>query len=276
MNEHDTYLVTVCITTYNHEKFIKECLEAVLSQKTSFNFKIQVSDDCSTDKTFEIIQEYSKKFPNVFVKSRCGLPKSIVNGRPNGNQNALENLDSVDTKYVAYSDGDDVWGDDYKLEKQIQYLEKNLDVALTCSSKNQIINETLIPGKSYFSGFKFSYRWLYFFNPIPASSVVFRKIDFKWPPSWYFEELSIGDWPLWFIISKDKRIYKFKESFLNYRVHPGGDWTQRKSSERVKTYLEIIRNLKKLDESILLSGSYTLHFVRYLFTLGIEKCFKKD
>ena len=64
-------MLSVWITTYNHEKFIAECLEGVLMQQTNFNYEIIIGDDCSTDRTREIVLAYkqgiSKPFLNIFI-----------------------------------------------------------------------------------------------------------------------------------------------------------------------------------------------------------------
>ena len=61
-------LVSVVVITYNHEPYIKECLDGIISQKTDFPIEILVNDDCSTDNTASIIKKYELKHPNLF---RC-------------------------------------------------------------------------------------------------------------------------------------------------------------------------------------------------------------
>lgn len=114
-------LVTICCTTYNHEKFIKDAIESFLHQVTNFPFKIYIHDDCSSDKTKEIVTEYERKYPNiiqvicednnVYSKSKR-LLREINNSHCSG-------------KYEAFCEGDDYWIDPYKLQKEVEYLEKN-------------------------------------------------------------------------------------------------------------------------------------------------------
>ena len=59
-----TPLVSICSTTYNLEKYIAEAIESWLAQKTNFEFEIVICDDCSNDKTIEIIESYIQKHPN--------------------------------------------------------------------------------------------------------------------------------------------------------------------------------------------------------------------
>lgn len=55
-------VVSVCVLTYNHEKFIKECIDSILKQKTNFFYEVIIGDDGSTDMTQDICQNYKKKY----------------------------------------------------------------------------------------------------------------------------------------------------------------------------------------------------------------------
>ena len=58
-------LVSICCITYNHEPYIRQCLEGFMMQQTNFSFEILIHDDASTDQTAEIICEYEKKYPDI-------------------------------------------------------------------------------------------------------------------------------------------------------------------------------------------------------------------
>ena len=76
--------LTVLVITYNHVKYIKRCLDSILSQKTKFEFNIYILDDCSTDGSSDIVKEYVKKYPNKiipFIRSHnLGLVENIYQG----------------------------------------------------------------------------------------------------------------------------------------------------------------------------------------------------
>ena len=120
-NTKNTPKVTVCVVTYNQEKYIEQCLQSIVDQETDFDFEIIVSDDCSTDKTREIIQHFADKYPNV---------KPLLREK---NIGALENF--VDThrratgEYICHMDGDDYWLPS-KLQKQADFLEENSECNL--------------------------------------------------------------------------------------------------------------------------------------------------
>ena len=113
------------VLTFNHEKYISQCLESILSQKTDYDFEINIVDDCSTDKTREFIQKFKDKFPdkiNLFFNQ-----KNI--GKKNIQKNVLKALKTLQGKYIAIIEGDDYWSDENKLQKQISFLEQNPDFA---------------------------------------------------------------------------------------------------------------------------------------------------
>ena len=58
-------LLSIVCTAYNHEKFIRQCLEGFVMQKTNFMFEVIINDDASTDGTADIIKEYHEKYPEI-------------------------------------------------------------------------------------------------------------------------------------------------------------------------------------------------------------------
>ena len=116
-------LVSVYCLAYNHEKYIRDCLEGFVSQKTSFPFEVVVHDDASTDKTADIIREYELKYPKI-IKPIYEKENQFQKGR-----NVIDEViyPLIHAKYVAICEGDDYWVDDNKLEEQISILERNPD-----------------------------------------------------------------------------------------------------------------------------------------------------
>lgn len=105
-------IVSVCVQTYQHEAYIKECLDSILAQKTSFPFEIILGEDDSEDQTRKICKEYAEKNPDrirLFLRNK--KDKIFINGVKTGRFNFLENLKSCRGKYIAMCDGDDYWTD---------------------------------------------------------------------------------------------------------------------------------------------------------------------
>ena len=112
---------SVIVTTYNHEKYIAECLESILDQKL-IDTEIIVADDCSNDKNLNIINQYANKYKNIKV-----LTSDVNLGL---NFNFKRAIKEVKTKYFAVCEGDDFWIDDYKLFKQYNLMENHPDYSM--------------------------------------------------------------------------------------------------------------------------------------------------
>ena len=119
-------MVTIRCLVYNHEPYIRQCLEGFVMQKTNFRFEAIVHDDASTDGTAAIIKEYAEKYPDIIkpifetenqYSKRDGSIKRIMNAHTHG-------------KYIAYCEGDDYWTDPYKLQKQVDFLETHPEYGL--------------------------------------------------------------------------------------------------------------------------------------------------
>lgn len=129
-NKYNKPLVTIRCTTYNHEKYIVSAIESFLKQKTLFPFQIFIHDDCSTDNTPSIIMEYQKKYPDII-----SAVYESENQWSKGN-GILEKIirNNIHSKYVALCEGDDYWIDEFKLEKQIEYLESHSNCAISITN----------------------------------------------------------------------------------------------------------------------------------------------
>ena len=118
-------LVSICCMAYNHEKFIRQCLDGFVMQKTTFAFEILVHEDASTDNTASIVSEYESKFPHLF---RCVYQTENQFKKQNTLVNILFKM--AKGKYIALCEGDDYWTDPLKLQKQVDFLEANEDYTI--------------------------------------------------------------------------------------------------------------------------------------------------
>lgn len=110
-------LLTVLITAYNHEDSIAECIESVLEQKTKYPFTIWILEDCSTDRTLSICEEYANKKPEVI--------RLIAQPKNTRGKHAAEARKHLSTKYFTILEGDDKWCDKDKIKVAIDILEEN-------------------------------------------------------------------------------------------------------------------------------------------------------
>ena len=113
--------VSVLCLTYNHENYIADALSSFIQQKTNFKYEILVNDDCSTDRTTEIVKEYALKYPDII--------KPIFHEENQYSKGVSPIRDilipGAKGKYIAICEGDDYWCDDKKLQKQVDLKEKN-------------------------------------------------------------------------------------------------------------------------------------------------------
>jgi glycosyltransferase involved in cell wall biosynthesis len=115
--------VSVCMITYNHESYVRQAIESVLSQEVDFLIELVISDDCSTDATAAICVEFARQDSRVRL-----LPRDRNLG-PMGNFSRA--LLSCSGEYIAVCEGDDYWTNPQKLRKQVQFLDAHPDYAGT-------------------------------------------------------------------------------------------------------------------------------------------------
>lgn len=118
-------LVSVNMLTFNHERYIKQAIEGIVNQKTNFPFELVIGEDCSSDKTREIVFEYQKKYPHI-IRVLTSEKNLFTNGSSNGKRTLL----ATRGKYIALCEGDDYWTDMDKLQKEADYLESHPEAGL--------------------------------------------------------------------------------------------------------------------------------------------------
>ena len=123
---NDDIMVSVILVSYNEEKYIKEALDSIVRQKTTFKFEIICHDDASTDKTSQYIREYYEKYPDIIVPVI-----QSDNKMQKGHQIVTEFCyPLVRGKYISYCDGDDYWDDENKLQKEVDFLEEHEEYSM--------------------------------------------------------------------------------------------------------------------------------------------------
>ena len=112
--------VSIICTNYNKGDWVREAIDSFLNQKTNFDFEIIIIDDASTDHSYEIIQEYQKKFPEKVRTFRNEVNLGITRTWKKVCQEAKG-------QYIARCDSDDFWTDPFKLQKQVDLLDASTD-----------------------------------------------------------------------------------------------------------------------------------------------------
>lgn len=125
-----TPLVAIHCLVYNHELYLRDCFEGFVKQQTNFPFVVIVHDDASTDKSVTIIREYENKYPHIF-RPIYEKENQYSIGKYQIIEESMKNaIVKTEAKYVAMCEGDDYWIDPLKLQKQVDFLESNLNYSL--------------------------------------------------------------------------------------------------------------------------------------------------
>jgi len=232
--------VAVWMVTYNQQEYIEQAILSIINQKTNINFKLFIGDDHSSDNTAFICKKLAEKYPN-----KIDLTINVNNLGPQ--QNALniykKCIDSK-AKYIAMCEGDDYWIDEYKLQKQIDFLEANPDFNICFTRAYLLKNNKLEPHKIP----KINQNNIYFYddllkyhNFIATASVLIRTDDLPMLgsefPNW-FKQIPYGDMGLYLLACKTKKIKCLPDFTTVYRVHLAGLWSGMDKINQIKASLQ--------------------------------------
>lgn len=214
MTNENKIMVSVCMITYNHEKFIKQAIEGVINQKTNFSIELIIGEDLSKDATRQICIEYQQQYPEI-------IKLNLSEGNVGGQQNFLNTYALSRGKYIALCEGDDYWTDEYKLQKQVDFLETNPTYVL--SSHNSAI---LGHNKKMIYNPPLSQTELNIYDIIDGqwnlmtASLVFRKNALSFPD--WFSKIRNGDYALQLLLATKGLFHYIPEYMSVYRRHLGG------------------------------------------------------
>ena len=218
----DKIIVSILCPTYQHESFIQDAMDGFLAQVTRYRFEILVRDDASSDCTPEIITKYAQRFPNI-VRSTLESQNHWPITRP-----AYILRKSALGKYIATCEGDDYWTDRYKLQKQVDFMETNLDCVM---SHHEFVNVIVDEGKAKPTVFDEKVG-----VPIDSPRVctrVYRNVFSDWPKG--LEKALNGDHATSFYL---KAYGTFKKapgiSPSVRRVHAKGIWSTKSKLEKAE------------------------------------------
>ena len=260
-------VVSVGIITYNHEKFIRQCLEGVMMQKTNFAFDVIVGEDCSTDNTRSIIEEFVAKYPGIIKPI---YQEKNVGGARNAYEFCYPQLTG---KYIAICEGDDYWTDPYKLQKQFDFLESNPDCVM-CVHRSNRVNENgeILAKRESSDEVKYMSQKELFHISIPTLSIMFRNCIKEIPKE--VIEAQCGDAFIRGMLSTYGRAANLGFVGAHYRIHPGGFYSSKQTVEQFLFSLharkQMIRSpyFNKLQKKEIRSEyrerkvSYLFHFLK--------------
>ena len=217
-------MTSICCTTYNHENYIADAIESFLMQKTDFSYEILIHDDASTDRTPEIIKQYESKYPDL-IKPIYQTENQYSKGVKTGNFN----MERAKGKYIALCEGDDYWTDPYKLQKQVDYMEKNSECSMCVHAAYRVT-----PDKKKLKSHVRPNRGNKIFTVeeviegvgdlITTNSILFPTVFSTNRPDFY-EKAPVGDYPFTIYLALQGTVYYIDEFMSAYRVGVKGSWT---------------------------------------------------
>ena len=234
--------ISVWITTYNHELFIAQAIESVLMQQTTFTYELVIGEDCSTDRTRDIVLNYKAKYPE---KISLFLPEKNIGMIPM----AWATYKFCTGRYVAWLDGDDYWLDPHKLQKQVSFLENNPafsfcfhKVKLQVEYNLYISRDPLMERDDDTLSFR---DFIRINNPVHALSVVHRNILSEYLPSWVFS-LPYPDLGLYFVFCGYGEAKFMRDVMGTYRIHDNGAYSGESRYHNLNKALFFFKLIKKV------------------------------
>lgn len=212
-------LVSIRCLVYNHEPYLRQCLDGFVMQKTNFAFEAIVHDDASTDGSAAIIREYADKYPDI-IKPIYEI-ENQYSKRDGSISRIMNNAVHPSVKYIALCEGDDYWTDPLKLQKQVEFLESHPEYSM-CYTNILCYNQT----KKKFHEWILSdadiitiddlikYNRVHTLTTVLRKSLLFEYLDF----SNRLPSFPLGDYQMWLWMALKAPIYHFKMETGVYRI----------------------------------------------------------
>lgn len=241
-------LVSVCCTAFNHEKYIRDCLDGFVNQKTNFRYEVIVYDDASTDNSAIIIQEYADKYPDI-IKPILQKENQYSKGIRISEKYIYPKCNG---KYIAFCEGDDYWCDENKLQKQVDFLANNSDY-IACVHQTRMVNLRNNKSSLFVKHSKNSsiVAEEFFCSTIPfhLSSLMIKTDVFVERPSFCFISKQVGDYPYGLYLALKGNIYFINDVMSVYRRFTEGSWSIKNVSKpNFELWEDMIKILTLADE----------------------------
>ena len=241
--------ITVVLMTYNHINYIKQALDSILSQIIDIDFNILVHDDCSNDGTYELLLKYQKQFPNKIEIIRQTKRRFLDDGF---NMLLYKYVaPRIESRFVAYCDGDDYWIDRFKLKKQFLFMTNNPDYSLCFHSAYQLRIDNDLTSK-WFIRSESDFTLSDFINDKPGvcvatSSIFIRSDVFKDFPNWR-QKYPVEDVPMYIAAAISGRIHCLADIMCVYRQFAFGSWSSQNhnNTNRLIGHQENMKNAIQL------------------------------
>jgi glycosyltransferase involved in cell wall biosynthesis len=235
--------VSVLLVTYNHAKFVRQALDGVLMQQTAFDFEIVAVDDCSTDGTLGILQDYEKQHPKLRV---LPAPENLGISR-----NYQRGFAACRGEFVAVLEGDDYWISPRKLEITREFLKRNPSCSFCF---HRIFRHDQHPETVMIFPPHWTVEQILTVNELATenfsagmSTCVYRRaiIAGLSPQLW---ELDVREWFFNMVVAQHGPIGYVPQVLSVYRTHPGGIWALKSRAEKESELQRLLDSYDKFLE----------------------------
>lgn len=263
-------MFSVAVITYNQEKYISQTLDSILNQEHDYKYEIVVGEDCSTDNTKKIIEEYVEKYPDIIKPLYNNPNKGLIN-------NYFNVINHCKGKYIMECAGDDYWLPG-KVKSQIEFMENNPDVGMCygkaiASYKNKQKFE-----RRFFGSDRKSFEFLLMNgNDIPAVTVCLRRVFVEK----YIHEINpqekdwlMEDYPMWLWFYRESKVEFFDNVTAVYRVLENSESHGTDISKIVK-FQESVFNIQKFyihkyELNLNLKINFQIIIFEFLYLLSLK------
>lgn len=255
----DKILVSVITLAFNHEEYIRQCIESIVSQKTNFKFELIIHDDASTDKTADIIREYQEKYPDI-VKPILQKENQYSRG---GNIGERFLYPMAQGKYFAECEGDDYWCDPNKLQKQVDFLETHPEYSSCvhkCKQFNCLTNLFVNSFPQVNTECDFSTEEIILGGGglFGTNTVVYCRDSLQDMQKNFWKLSPVGDYPLALSIATKGKVHYFPDEMSVYRIFVKGSWSSR-TMIGPEAYTRRLDHISKMRESLKAFDEHTEH-----------------
>lgn len=198
-NEEIKGMVSILIPCYNHEKFVSDCLDSILDQ-TYGKFEVIICDDCSSDRTVEVVKEQATRFVEK------GIHFLLMESRQNQGitKNINRMLEEASGEFIKIIASDDMLTGTY-LSEMVSLLEENLSWKMVFSNGYKVKEETVYPVQEKYILESIMdaipdctnnlFERIYTLNFIPAPTLLIRRSILE-EVGGYDEDIGIEDWEM--------------------------------------------------------------------------------
>lgn len=257
--------VSIFVVTYNQENYIRECLDSIVNQIVNFDYEIVVGEDCSTDNTLAVCKEYAEKYSQIkliYSDQNIGFIK-----------NWERVLNACEGEYIAMCEGDDYWADINKLQKQVDFLDKNQDYSVCGGLINHYYEESktfealeMPDAERYLEGRDVTLD--NFMHPyiMRTATICFRRKALDNITKF----TKIKDVILFATLLEQGKGFVFNQIFSVYRKHNLGEWSKLNEEQKIlydlDSYKELDKHYHSTSKSIreyFLKRNFDLFFTNY-------------